>query len=539
MDSQTLRRIRSSFPILNTRVDGKPLIYFDNGATTQKPREVIEAITQFYRKENANVHRAAHHLSSLATAHYEQARDQIAEFINAKPNEIVWTRGATEGLNLVAESYLRPILKSGDRIVIALSAHHAAILPFQRLAQQVGAHLDVIELSESGELNLDQYQSYLKIKPKLVVLPHASNVLGTVYPIKEMIKLANREGITTLIDGAQAAPHLVLDMQELNADFYVFSGHKMFGPTGIGVLYGKEALLNSMPPWQVGGEMIESVTLAETQYAEAPMRFEAGTPDIAGAIGLAAAVDYLNHLDRTEIEQHEQRLVSHLLQELKSIVGIKILPAGEDTLPIVSFYHKTISADDIAAQLDAQGIAVRAGSHCAQPLMQSFKIHSSVRISLALYNTIEEVDRFITVLHTLCDQQSTISGEAPNSQATTIWVEQVEQAQDWPTRLNALMNLGSLATDPTLKRPENLVTGCASQTWLKINIDNGVIHLDGCSESRQITAFIQLIKHQIDKGSTVAQIKTYLTDLGLERQLSRTRGNAIQRLIEWLESHYS
>lgn len=539
MDSQTLRRIRSSFPILNTRVDGKPLIYFDNGATTQKPREVIDAITQFYRKENANVHRAAHHLSSLATTHFEQARDQLAQFINAKSNEIVWTRGATEGLNLVAESYLRPNLKPGDRIIIAISAHHAAILPFQRLAQQLGAHLDVIELSESGELNLDQYQSYLQLNPKLVILPHASNVLGTVYPVKEMVKLAKSEGITTLIDGAQAAPHLVLDMQDLDADFYVFSGHKMFGPTGIGVLYGRETLLNSMPPWQVGGEMIESVSLTETLYAEAPLRFEAGTPDIAGAIGLAVAAEYLNGLDRAAIEEHEQQLASHLLHELKSIDGINILPAGQVTLPIVSFYHETISADDLAAQLDAQGIAVRAGSHCAQPLMQSFDLHSSVRVSLALYNTIEEVDRFIAVLHTLCEQQSTIKVETSNSHTATLWIEQVEQAKDWPTRLNALMNLGSVATDHTLKRPENLVTGCASQTWLKMNIDKGVIHLDGCSESRQITALIRLIKHQIDKGSTVAQIKTYLTDLGLEKQLSRTRGNAIQRLIEWLQSHYS
>ncbi|NRP96072.1 putative cysteine desulfurase [Marinobacterium sp. xm-g-59] len=539
MDSQTLRRIRSSFPILNTRVDGKPLIYFDNGATTQKPREVIDAITQFYRKENANVHRAAHHLSSLATAHFEQARGQLAQFINAKPNEIVWTRGATEGLNLVAESYLRPILKAGDRIVIAISAHHAAILPFQRLAQQVGAHLDVIELTASGELNSDQYQSYLKLNPKLVVLPHASNVLGTVYPIKEMVKLAKREGLTTLIDGAQAAPHLVLDMQDLDADFYAFSGHKMFGPTGIGVLYGKEALLNAMPPWQVGGEMIESVSLTETQYAEAPLRFEAGTPDIAGAIGLAAAAEYLNNLDRAEIEEHEQQLTSHLLQGLKSIEGIKILPAGEFSLPIVSFYHETINADDIAAQLDAQGIAVRAGSHCAQPLMQSFGLHSSVRISLAFYNTIEELDTCIALLRSLCSHQPVTSDETSNSDSAKLWIEQVEQAKDWPTRLNALMSLGSVSIDPSLKRPENLVTGCASQTWIKLSSEKGFIQFDGCSESRQITALIQLFKHQIDQGSTVEQIKTYLTDLGLERQLSRTRGNAIQRLIEWLESHDS
>jgi SufS family cysteine desulfurase len=538
MDSQTLRRIRSSFPILNTRVDGKPLIYFDNGATTQKPREVIDAITQFYRKENANVHRAAHHLSSLATAHFEQARDQLARFINAKPNEIVWTRGATEGLNLVAESYLRPNLNAGDRIVIAITAHHAAILPFQRLAQQVGAHLDVIELTESGELNSDQYQSYLQRNPKLVVLPHASNVLGTVYPIKKMVALAKREGVATLIDGAQAAPHLALDMQDLDADFYVFSGHKMFGPTGIGVLYGKETLLNAMPPWQVGGEMIESVSLTETLYTEAPLRFEAGTPDIAGAIGLAAAVEYLNNLDRAEIEEHEQQLTAHLLQALKSIEGIKILPAGEFTLPIVSFYHETINADDIGAQLDAQGIAVRAGSHCAQPLMQSLGLLSSVRISLAFYNTIEELDSCITLLRSLCSNQSMVSDDS-DSDSAKLWIEQIEQAKDWPTRLNALMSLGAVTIDPTLKRPEHLVTGCASQTWLRLRSEKGAIQLDGCSESRQITALIQLIKHQIDQGSTVEQVKTYLTDLGLERQLSRTRGNAIQRLIEWLESHNS
>ena len=539
MESQILRRIRSSFPILNTRVDGKPLIYFDNGATTQKPREVIDAITQFYRKENANVHRAAHHLSSLATNHFEQARDKLAQFINAKPNEIVWTRGTTEGLNLVAESFLRPILKPGDRIAIAISAHHAAILPFQRLAQQIGAHLDVIELTEAGELNSDQYQSYLQHKPKLVVLPHASNVLGTLYPVKEMVEQAKRLGITTLIDGAQAAPHLVLDMQDLDADFYAFSGHKMFGPTGIGVLYGREALLNSMLPWQVGGEMIESVSLTETRYAEAPLRFEAGTPNIAGAIGLAAAVEYLNGLDRAEIEEHEHQLATYLLQQLKSIDGITLLPSGAITLPIVSFYHETINADDLAAQLDAQGIAVRAGSHCAQPLMQSFGLHSSVRISLAFYNTLEEVERCITVLRSLCDHQTVTKDDPSDSDSAARWIDQIEQAKDWSTRLNALMGLGSIATDPTLKRPENLVTGCASLTWLKLSIGNGSIQLDGCSESRQITALIELIKNQIGKGASLVQIKAYLAELGLEKQLSRTRGNAIRRLIEWLESHYS
>ena len=538
MDSQTLRRIRSSFPILNTRVDGKPLIYFDNGATTHKPREVIEAITQFYRKENANVHRAAHHLSSLATEHFEQARTQLAQFINAQPNEIVWTRGTTEGLNLVAESYLRPRLKPGDRIIIALTAHHAAILPFQRLAQQVGAYLDVIELKASGELNLDQYQSQLQLNPKLVVLPHVSNVLGTLYPIKEMVKQAKKMGVKTLIDGAQAAPHLSLDMQDLDVDFYAFSGHKMFGPTGIGVLYGREALLNSMPPWQVGGEMIESVSLTETHYAQAPLRFEAGTPDIAGAIGLAAAVDYLNSLNRVEIEKYEHRLAIHLLQALKSIRGITTLPSGKVALPIVSFFHETINADDIAAQLDAQGIAVRSGSHCAQPLMNSLGLNSSVRISLAFYNTIDEIDNCISILRTLCEK-SVKTDDRSNYDSATLWIEQVEHANDWPTRLNALMSLGSVASDASLKRPEYLVKGCASQTWLKLSKDNGIIKLDGCSESRQITALIQLIKHQVDKGSTLDQIRIYLADLGLERQMSRTRGNAIRRLIEWLEKHYS
>jgi SufS family cysteine desulfurase len=499
---------------------------------------VIEAITQFYRKENANVHRAAHHLSSLATDHFEQARNQLAQFINAKPNEVIWTRGTTEGLNLVAESYLRPNLKPGDRIVIAITAHHAAILPFQRLAQQVGAHLDVIELTATGELNLDQYQSLLKLNPKLVVLPHASNVLGTIYPIKEMVKQAKRAGAKTLVDGAQAAPHLRLDMQDLDVDFYAFSGHKMFGPTGIGVIYGREALLNAMPPWQVGGEMIESVSLTETHFAESPLRFEAGTPNIAGAIGLAAAVDYLKSQDRDDIESHEQQLSIQLLQGLKSIEGIMILPSGERSLPIVSFYHKTINADDIAAQLDAQGIAVRAGSHCAQPLMQSFGLHSSVRISLALYNTSEEIEHCVSVLRTLCEKSET-KDDGSNQDLTTYWIDQVEQAKDWPTRLNALMSLGAVTADSTLKRPENLVSGCASQTWLKLSKERGNINLDGCSESRQVTALIQLVKHQVDGGSTIDQIKQYLAELGLERQLSRTRGNAIQRLLEWLEKHYS
>ena len=533
MDAQTLRRIRADFPILSTRIDGQPLVYFDNAATTQKPRAVIDAITQYYRRDNANVHRAAHHLATRATDQFEGVRDQVAQFINASPNEIVWTRGTTEAINLVAESFLRPLIAPGDRIMIAISAHHACLLPFQRLVQDVGAHLDVVALDDNGDLDLSHFNELLKRRPRFVALPHVSNVLGTVYPIKTLVKAAKSAGAYTLIDGAQAAPHFSLDMNDINADFYAFSGHKLFGPTGIGVLFGRHALLDKMPPWQVGGEMIEHVTLEETRYAPAPLRFEAGTPDIAGVIGLGAAIRYLSTLDTDILTQHEQTLVNHLREGLTELPGITLLSAGTHSVSLVNFYHESINAADIVMHLDAQGIAARAGSHCAQPLLNALNLTATVRLSLAFYNTLQEVEHTLSAL-----REMVYSNEEPNSASgISDMILALEHADNWPDRLNLLMTLGAVRTDShPLRESRYLVPGCASQTWIKITQTAQQTHLEGDSESRQIKGLIHLIAAKVNQGHSIEWIRDYLTGLGLERQLSRSRGNAIAHLLDWLDA---
>ena len=536
MDTKTLRRIRADFPILSTRVDGHPLIYFDNAATTQKPRVVIDAITQFYRRDNANVHRAAHRLAVRATDQFEHVRDQVADYINASSNEIVWTRGTTEAINLVAESFLKPLISAGDRIIIAVSAHHACILPFQRIAHELGAHLDVLQLDETGDLDQSHYQHLLSLKPKFVALPHVSNVLGTVYPIKSMVDAAKSAGAHTLIDGAQALPHFSIDVKDLDADFYAFSGHKLFGPTGIGVLYGRQSLLDNMPPWQVGGEMIESVTFEETRYTSAPLRFEAGTPDIAGVIGLGAAINYLSNLDSLSITTYEQHLIDHLREGLAVMPGLQLLPTGSESVSLVNFYHESIQAHDIVMHLDAKGIAARAGSHCAQPLLKALNLTATVRLSLAFYNTLQEVDQTLAVLNEMLHSKSTIDNHSPASVNEIITT--LEQARDWPERLNALMALGSIKTSAQdIRQNTYLVSGCASKTWMRLTQEGQHKRIEGDSESRQVNGLIHLIIAQVNDGKSIDAIRDYLHALGLERQLSRTRGNAITHLLDWMADH--
>lgn len=395
-----VQKIRRDFPILQQTVYGKPLVYLDNAATTQKPRQVIERIREYYEKENSNVHRGIHRLSELATNAYEGARKTIRDFIHAREDcEIIFVRGTTEGINLVAQTYGRSRIGRGDEILISAIEHHSNIVPWQMLCEQTGAVLRVIPTNDHGELLLDEYQKLLTDRTKLVSVVHISNALGTVNPIKKMIELAHRRGVPVLIDGAQGIPHGALDVQDLDCDFYVFSGHKVFGPTGIGVLYGKRELLESLPPFQGGGDMIVSVTFEKTVYNVIPYRFEAGTPDIAGAVGLATALDYVSGIGFEQIAAHEHDLLEYATEQLRTIPRLRILGTAREKASVISFILEGIHPHDIGTIVDREGVAIRTGHHCAQPVMQRFGVPATARASFAFYNTREEIDVLVRSVH--------------------------------------------------------------------------------------------------------------------------------------------
>ncbi len=391
-----VQRIRADFPILAEKVNGKPLVYLDNAATSQKPRPVLDALDRYYEHYNSNVHRGLHRLSELATNAYEQARVKAQRFINAADaREVIFVRGTTEAINLVAQAHGRSTLKPGDEIIISALEHHSNIVPWQLLCQQTGAKLRVIPINDRGELILDEYRKLLSPRTKIVSVAHVSNSLGTINPIKEIVKLAHQYGAVVVVDGAQAAPHLKIDVRDLDCDFYAFSGHKMFGPTGIGVLYGKHKVLDSMPPWQGGGEMIRSVTFEETTFNEVPHKFEAGTPDIAGAIGLAAAIDYINSVGLGAIGEYEHQLLEYGTNALSAVPGLRMIGTAANKAAVLSFVLEGIHPHDIGTILDHEGIAIRSGHHCAQPVMDRFEVPATARASLAFYNTREEIDALV------------------------------------------------------------------------------------------------------------------------------------------------
>lgn len=390
-----IQAVRADFPILSQTVNGKPLVYFDNGATAQKPKVVIDAITKYYEEINANIHRGVHTLSQLATDAYEVSRNTIQSHLNAKHNyEIIFTSGTTHGINLVANGFAA-ILKPGDEVMVSAIEHHSNIVPWQMLCERTGARLVVIPMNENGELIMSEFDRLLNEKTKVITVNHISNALGTLNPIAEIIEKGHKVGAAVLIDGAQATPHLRPDVQELDCDFYVFSGHKVCGPTGIGILYGKESWLNRLPPYQGGGEMIKEVTFEKTTYAELPHKFEAGTPNIAGGIVLGKAIDYLNSIGFDAIEAHEQELLAYGTQRLLEIEGLKIYGTGAKKASVISFNIEGIHPYDIGTIVDKLGIAVRTGHHCAQPIMNFFDIPGTVRASFAFYNTKEEIDIFV------------------------------------------------------------------------------------------------------------------------------------------------
>ena len=395
-----VRRIREDFPILGQTVHGKPLVYLDNAATTQKPRTVLDALMAYYREDNANVHRGVHLLSERATQAFEDARITVQRFINAaSAHEIVFTRNATEGINLVAQTFGRTRLGPGDEVLISAMEHHSNIVPWQMVCEEKGASLRVIPITDEGTLQLEEYERLLGPRTKLVAIVHLSNVLGTINPVQQMIATAHRRGVPVLIDGSQAVHHMTVDVHALDADFYVFTGHKLYGPTGIGVLYGKERLLEEMPPYQGGGDMIKSVTFEKTTYNALPYKFEAGTPNIAGAIGLAAAVDYVTGIGRDRISAHERELLAYGTAELSEVPGLTLIGTAVEKSSVLSFVMDGVHPHDIGTIVDQEGVAIRTGHHCAQPLMQRLGIPATARASLALYNTREEIDALVAALH--------------------------------------------------------------------------------------------------------------------------------------------
>jgi cysteine desulfurase/selenocysteine lyase len=395
-----VERVRQDFPALHQQVHGKPLVYLDNAATSQKPQVVIDALTAYYSRENSNVHRGVHLLSEKATQAYEAGRARVQRFLNAADTrEILFVRGATEGINLVAASYGRTWVGAGDEIIISAIEHHSNIVPWQILCEEKGAVLRVIPVNDDGELLLDEYARLLGARTKLVAVGHISNALGTINPIEQMIEMAHRQGVPVLIDGAQAAPHLRVDVRALDCDFYVFSGHKTLGPTGIGVLYGKAEWLERMPPYQSGGDMIASVTFEKTTYNALPYKFEAGTPHIAGVIGLGVALDYLSGLGLDRVVAYERELLAYGTVALRAVPGVRIIGTAQEKASVLSFVVDGVHAHDVGTVLDQAGVAVRAGHHCAMPVMQRFGVPATVRASLAFYNTREELGALVAGLH--------------------------------------------------------------------------------------------------------------------------------------------
>jgi cysteine desulfurase/selenocysteine lyase len=398
-ESNSIRAIRQDFPILGQSIHGKPLIWFDNAATTQKPQAVLDTLTQYYSEYNSNIHRATHDLARRATSAFEAARDKVQNFIGASgPEEVIFLRGTTEAINLVAQTYGKMNIHAGDEILISQMEHHSNIVPWQMLQQEKGAIIKVIPMNDRGEILLTEYQQLFTPRTRMVALTHVSNVLGTINPLRAMIETAHYHKACVLVDGAQSAPHFKVDMRELDADFYAFSGHKVYGPTGIGILYGKKALLEEMPPWQGGGGMIKQVTFKKTSYQNLPYKFEAGTVNIGDALGLGAAIDYLQKIGLNNVERHERNLTGYAMNALLTIPGLCLIGTASDKISVITFIVKNFSPEELAHHLDQAGIAVRIGHHCAQPTLERFGVINTIRVSLGLYNTREEVDTMTKVL---------------------------------------------------------------------------------------------------------------------------------------------
>lgn len=556
-------RLRADFPILQQTVHGKPLVYLDNAATTQKPRAVIEAIVHYYETINSNVHRGVHRLSELATAAYEAARVKAQKFLGAHClREIIFTRGATEAINLVAQSYGRSHLKAGDEVLITGLEHHSNIVPWQMICQEKGARLRVVPVTDEGEVRLEDFEKLLSERTKLVALAHVSNALGTILPVRSVIELAHRRGIPVLLDGAQAVSHLPVNVQELDCDFYVFSGHKVYGPTGIGVLYGKARHLELMPPWQGGGDMISTVSFERTTYNELPYKFEAGTPNIEGAIALAAALDYVEAVGRDAIAAHEHQLLRRAHETLQHIPGLRIIGTARDKAAVVSFVmdDPPVASLDIGMQLDLEGIAVRTGHHCCMPLMERFKISGTARASFALYNTVEEVEALATALGHIAARARTraavttplpaaptervayppAAGTSPQHAADQL-IELFDFLEDWNDRYAAIIEMGEklLPLPDEYRKEEYRVRGCMSTVFLharKKPGTNDVLEFLADSDAdivRGLIAILQKVYSGQKARDVVAfDIQGFFRRLGLDQNLSMGRRNGLADMVQ-------
>lgn len=556
-----LQAIRAQFPILNDPTGGRPLVYLDNAASAQKPLAVIEAVAEYYRHQHANIHRGAYRLSQEATRRYEAARECVARFIGAaEPAECLFTRGTTESINLVAASWGRANLKPGDEIILSELEHHSNIVPWQMVAEATGALIRVIPIDERGVLRMDEYRRLLSPRTRLVAVNQVSNALGTVNPVAEIIAAAHAVGALVLIDGAQSVAHGHTDVQAMDADFFAFSGHKVYGPTGIGVLYGKRRLLDAMPPYQGGGDMIDRVTFAHTTYAELPNKFEAGTPHIAGAIGLGVAIDWLAAIGLERVAAHEARLLRHTTDRLSAIPGIELVGTAPDKAGAVSFVVKDppIATLDIATQLDLQGVCVRTGHHCCMPLMDRLGLSSTARASFGVYNTVEEIDILAEALAGIVErardaQSKKVAPAAglevvyPNAAADSP-VAAAEEIRDifdclpdWTMRYQQIIDLGErLPTmSAALKTEANYVAGCQSQVHLAARVRPGTpdtIEFLADSDADIVRGLIALLEH-LFSGQRAADIlafdaPAFFAEIGLDQHLSLTRRNGLASMLQ-------
>jgi cysteine desulfurase/selenocysteine lyase len=557
--------IRGLFPALGQQVNGHPLVYLDNAATTQKPRSVIEALVRYYETDNANVHRGAHALADRATAAYEGARATVARFLNARsPEEIVFVRGATEAINLVADSFGRRNVGPGDEVLITEMEHHANLVPWQQLCLETGARLRVLPITDRGELALDVLEGLLSDRTRLVALTHVSNALGTVNPIRNVVEAARRLGIPVLVDGAQAVPHFEVDVQALDCDFYAFSGHKVYGPMGIGVLYGRLSLLEEMPPWQCGGDMVHRVEYARTTFNDPPYRFEAGTPNVAGAVGLAAALEFLEDVGRSQAVEHESHLLELATRRLDEIPGVRIVGGPAHRVGVVSFVvdEPPFSALDLAVRLDGAGIAVRAGHHCCQPLMRRLGVTGTIRASVAVYNTEEDVERLAFAVRSIVGGASKSSTAAPagwqqDTRAvfypgpTAATVEEAAEAllveldplEDWSERYEFLIELGSKAPPLAdwLKTEANRVRGCQSTVYLAARAAPGTrdsVEFLADSDSGLVRGLLAMLQ-QLFSGQRAGDILRFdlpgfLVRAGLESNLTLGRRNGLAEMVKRL-----
>lgn len=534
-------RIRQLFPALQQRFQGQPLSYLDSASTTQKPASVITALQQFYRRDNANVHRAGYQLAVTATSQFESARAKVASHFNAAPEQLIWTKGCTEAINLVAQGWLIHFLQPGDVVVVSGLEHHANLIPWQQVCKICQAKLEIIPVLASGELDVKAWQSLLTFNPKLVALAHVSNVLGTLNPIQEMIAQAHDIGAKVLIDGAQAAAHLHIDMQALDADFYTFSGHKMYGPTGIGGLLAKPELLEQFEPWQTGGEMVEEVEYQQASWAELPYRLEAGTPNIAGAIGLAKAVEFISQLPQ-DWQQQEAELLTYAKARLLELPYIQLIGEAHSQVAVQSFISTQMPAQDVATYLDQLGVAVRLGKHCAHPLLKALGYEATLRLSLACYSSQQDIDQLIHAL------EFAHQGEAqPKLEQTGLrWHLSEIQAElmatkDWQGRLSLLIRLGqSLPSELTAEhKAEYWVRGCESQTWLQLEQQEGRFYCRVDSDANVVKGVLRVLALTYNE-LTLDQQKEFdgekwLQQTGLLAQLSTTRTQGLLAIMTRLK----